>query len=709
MTSDPPADPTPATEPPAPDEQASEAVDQVPQDGDQDTPEQPETAADRTVISDADEGADTPAPDRTVISDAATPSTPPAAPEATIISDTVSSAQATARLVEPGTLINNNYRIVELISAGGMGEVYRAENVFTGDPVAVKVILANLANDESVLDLFRREARVLVQLRDDAIVRYHNFVLDGGLQRYCLIMEFVEGRHLGTRVKQDGPLEEHLVLALTRRLASGLARAHKRGVTHRDLSPDNVILRDDRIDEAVLIDFGIARSTELGDGLAGRFAGKFKYIAPEQLGHWDGAIGPWTDVYGLGLLIAMVTLGKPLDMGDSVVSASSARLAIPPLDGVPHGLFPLLQHMLEPDPSRRPQDMAAVLRILSDPLQLPAQYRLPLWNTPAAPGLASEGGQTTGASLSTRISVAPHSLTGSDLSHESASSSPFASILSGAPEAEIAEVEPQKLRKGLIVGVVAALMVAATAAGWVFLQREEAPVIPPDDEQPQQATLMVPRDATMREGFLADQPMPPCTFATRLTHGANAGQIAVLANGTFDSAPLIEAYERSFDVRPAVIPERATDAQCAVVDFLRDVAGRPVAPPVLTADVTNAQGSFQLRGSVASGASDRNLWLFLVSPAGGVYDLTGQLQQPDAGSTPRFALSIQPESAGDQAATYLLVALTSTAPLASVTAAPAGANSADLLPRVLEELNRNAENPGIDFAVLDVGQQAQPR
>ncbi|MDN3713703.1 hypothetical protein QWZ10_21620 [Paracoccus cavernae] len=101
------------------------------------------------------------------------------------------------------------------------------------------------------------------------------------------------------------------------------------GVTHRDLSPDNVILRENRIDEAVLIDFGIARSTELGDGLNGRFAGKFKYIAPEQLGHGRGEIGPAADVYGLALMIAAALRGMPLDMGNSVVEASEARRRIP--------------------------------------------------------------------------------------------------------------------------------------------------------------------------------------------------------------------------------------------------------------------------------------------------------------------------------------------------------------------------------------------
>ncbi|MDN3713702.1 protein kinase [Paracoccus cavernae] len=107
-----------------------------------------------------------------------------------------------------------------------MGEVYRAENLFTGDPVAVKIILPNLARDESIIDLFRREARILVQMRNDAIVRYHNFVRDRGLNRYCLIMEFVDGQHLWNYVHERGTLDVDQALVLMRRLANGLAEAH---------------------------------------------------------------------------------------------------------------------------------------------------------------------------------------------------------------------------------------------------------------------------------------------------------------------------------------------------------------------------------------------------------------------------------------------------------------------------------------------------
>lgn len=666
--------------------------------------ELPEEAADRTVIADMDDGAEDAAAlppdmegrDRTIIALDDERALPPAA-DPTVVSEQPSAASAPVRLVEPGTLINNNYRIIELISAGGMGEVYRAANVFTGDFVAVKVILGNLANDETVLDMFRREARVLVQLRHDAIVRYHNFVLDGGLQRYCLIMEYVEGRHLGTRVKNYGPLPDQAILALIKRLASGLARAHASGVTHRDLSPDNVILRDDRVEEAVLIDFGIARSTELGDGLAGRFAGKFKYIAPEQLGHWDGVIGPQTDVYGLGLLAAMVARGTPLDMGDSVVSASAARQTIPSLDGLSHRLFPILQHMLEPDPAKRPGDMNAVLRILDDPQQLPAQYRLPLWSSHSAGDSQADGGvsalHTTGAG-----GHQTGNLTSNDLSELTSSHSPFGALTTAqsttqAPPVDIAK--PFSGRMMLLAATTLTAILAASGVWWVT--RDQAAVVTVPPEAPDE-TDMVPRDLATREGFLAQQPLPDCAFALRMNHGAHSGQIVAFGPSAVDMNAVVAAYDTTFGVSPAVVQETVSPQQCAVLDFLHDIAGRPAPSPTLSAGVTVHPTSFQVQGAVQSGdpSGERNLWLFLVSPNGGVYDLTNQLQG-DGGGPRNFGISVQADAdAAAQETSYLMVAVTSANPLASVSAATAGAPSDQLLPRVLAELRQNEDNPALD-------------
>lgn len=612
--------------------------------------------ADRTVIAQA-EPEEKPAPDRTIVE------TGPAKPGA-------------PRLVEPGTLINNNYRILSLVSAGGMGEVYRAENVFTGDPVAVKVILPGLANDESVLDLFRREARVLVQLRDEAIVRYHNFVLDQGLDRYCLIMEFVDGQHLGKRLNEDAPLPEADITALMRRIGAGLHHAHASGVTHRDLSPDNVILRGDRIHEAVLIDFGIARSTELGDGLAGRFAGKFKYIAPEQLGHAGGEIGPRTDVYGMALLVAAVARGRALDMGDSVVSASAARQAIPDLGGISHRLFPLLQHMLEPDPAKRPRDMGAVLRMLDDPSLIPSRYRLPLWSSEgeAAPAAPAEG----------------------------VSDSPFASFTPPpAPEAPAAAPAPARRRTGLLVAAALALAALAGAGGWWALRPGAGP-------EPDPATVVVapvvtglaPRDPSTREGFLAEQPLPACTLAERIATGPNAGLIALVsAQGDIDSAALTEGYERAFGTRPSVLVQQVGTAQCAAVDFLREVLGRPAPAPDLQLETRVLADSVQMQGAVSIG-SGRNLWLFLIAPTGEVYDLTAQLSQGTAGQSD-FGFALSNAGAGAEAAPYILVALESEQPLAQVAAAPSGVAGADILPAVLQELRDAGSAPSVAFRIVD--------
>lgn len=248
-----------------------------------------------------------------------------------------------------GTLINNNYKIEQLISAGGMGEVFRGTNVFSGDAVAIKIVLQSLAHDEKVAALFRREAKVLCQLADQAIVRYYNFVHDAALDRFCLIMEFIDGLPLSDHVKGGGPLTLAEAQRLLKRLALGLERAHKMDVVHRDLSPDNVMLKGGLIDDAVIIDFGIAKSAEMSEAtLFGQMAGKFKYVSPEQLGHFGGAIGPRTDIYGLALLMAAAIRGAPIDMGSSVVEAVNARRVIPDLTGIYPELRPLFASCWNP-------------------------------------------------------------------------------------------------------------------------------------------------------------------------------------------------------------------------------------------------------------------------------------------------------------------------------------------------------------------------
>ena len=142
-----------------------------------------------------------------------------------------------------GTRLNGIYEIEAPIAEGGMGAVYKAHNIQTGDPVAIKVVLGEHAGNEEAMALFRREASMLHTLHHEAIVRYYVFTVDPDLGRAYLAMEFVDGASLSDILEQ-GPLPIGAARHLLVRLAGGLAAAHQRGVVHRDLSPDNVILPD---------------------------------------------------------------------------------------------------------------------------------------------------------------------------------------------------------------------------------------------------------------------------------------------------------------------------------------------------------------------------------------------------------------------------------------------------------------------------------
>lgn len=276
--------------------------------------------------------------------------------------------------VTAGTRIIGTYEIERLINTGGMGEVYRGRNIHNGEAVAIKIVLPHLANDEMIVSLFQKEAKVLGRLFHEAIVRYHVFTNDPEIGRPCIVMEFVEGTSMNEIVKK-GPMPLEDVKVLLRRLAGALDKAHTVGVVHRDLSPDNVILEDGQVSHAKIIDFGIAKSSMKGDAtlLQGQFAGKFSYVAPEQLGAYGGNVDGRTDIYSLGLMMVAVCQGRVLNMGKSIVEAVRARGGVPDLSGVYPELRPLLEHMLEPNPENRPATMAQVARLVDHPDEIPGR------------------------------------------------------------------------------------------------------------------------------------------------------------------------------------------------------------------------------------------------------------------------------------------------------------------------------------------------
>jgi serine/threonine protein kinase len=254
-----------------------------------------------------------------------------------------------------GTQLSGIYELDERIASGGMGEVYRGHNIQTGDKVAIKIVLPEFARDPTILGLFRKEASILNHLSHDAIVRYHVFTVDPGIQRPYLAMEFVDGDALYDIIRR-GPLATEDVRRLSYRLALGLTAVHDAGAVHRDLSPDNIILPGGRVDRAKIIDFGIARSSHVGGEtlIGGKFAGKYNYVSPEQLGLNGGEVSDKSDIYSLGLVIAAALLGKPLEMSGSQLDIVEKRRTVPNLSDIDPTFRHVIEAMLQPDPRDRP-------------------------------------------------------------------------------------------------------------------------------------------------------------------------------------------------------------------------------------------------------------------------------------------------------------------------------------------------------------------
>lgn len=609
--------------------------------------------------------------------------------------ETTPGVQTTA--IGIGTLVNNNYEIREVLKSGGMGEVYRGVEIGTGDPVAIKAILPELAEDEKAGLLFKREARTLRQLADEAIVRYYNYVHDRDLDRYFLVMEFLEGVPLSDHMQAHGPLPVPQVFILLKRLSKGLDKAHAQDVIHRDLSPDNVMLAGGDVSEARLIDFGIAKSNVVKEGtMHGQFAGKFKYVAPEQLGHHGGVITPMTDVYGLALLAAAASMGKALDMGGSIVEAVKAREQIPDLSGVPEPLRPLLSHMLEPEPTHRPASMEVVRQMLEKPNLIPAKYRAGLPPPPPMdmtgrgtlspatppPGLQMPmiGGTTTAAPLpsTTQTTSQPMPLSG--------------------PE-ETGGGGALKLLFAAFVVVSAGVGIIAWQSGMLGSPQTADNAGPLPGQSSQMEGIPAPQSGT-RAGFLAGFDAGECTYLARVSAGQNAGMIEGYSTtgNAFPGLPV--AYEEQFGARPAILPREITVQQCAALEFARAVQGRGREAPQMLFPADRITSGEAIRARI-SGTVGLAVWTALITPAGGVFNLTERVSEPVGGERSlSFGLNL---NEGAEAVPQLVLLVTSDSPLTRAATAADGSSAAELLPLVLEEIagRGGAASASLGYVLLE--------
>ena len=266
-------------------------------------------------------------------------------------------------IFKPGDLLNNTYRIESVLGRGGTSEVYKARNEISGRFVAIKALKAEFSGDEGYLTLMRREEEIR-EIRHDAVVRYseNHRTPDGHIY---LVMDYVQGPDLNALLRAGG-LPATDLLAVATRVAEGLRVAHGRNIVHRDLSPDNIILRDGKPEQAVIIDFGIAKDTNPGaETIVGNeFAGKYAYAAPEQLaGNTDAR----SDIYALGALLLATFRGAKPDIGNNPMEVLKRKGE--PLDtqGVPEPLKSVIDKMTRPLPAERYQSAQQLLAALGAP------------------------------------------------------------------------------------------------------------------------------------------------------------------------------------------------------------------------------------------------------------------------------------------------------------------------------------------------------
>ncbi|MGQ0799843.1 MAG: serine/threonine-protein kinase [Pseudomarimonas sp.] len=261
----------------------------------------------------------------------------------------------------PGTVLAGRYRLVALLGRGGMGEVYRADDLRLGQTVALKFLPAAFVADSEMRERFIAEVRIGRQVSHPNVCRLHDLVeIDG---HFCLSMEYVDGEDLSALLARIGRLPADKAMEITRDLCAGLAAAHDKGVIHRDLKPANVMI--DGKGRARIADFGIAA---LADSIDAELrAGTPAYMAPELAEGHPASVR--SDLYALGLVLQEICTGQrgqPGRAADSSTPAVSNGWA-----DVPLGLQQAIQRCLQRDPQARPASALAVMAGLpgGDPLQ----------------------------------------------------------------------------------------------------------------------------------------------------------------------------------------------------------------------------------------------------------------------------------------------------------------------------------------------------
>lgn len=270
-----------------------------------------------------------------------------------------------------GTVLASRYRIIGLVGKGGMGEVYKAEDLELEQMVALKFLPQDLSSNDELLRRFRGEVRNARQVSHRNVCRVFDIGETEGL--YYITMEYVDGDDLSMLLRRIGRLPSDKAVEISREICVGLAAIHKAGILHRDLKPANIII--DSKGEARITDFGIAAVEAEIQGDESR-VGTPAYMSPEQI---DGLeVTQRSDIYSLGLVLYEIFTGKPAFEGESVHELRVKHATTSPkhpseiVAGIDPIVEKLIDRCLEKSPGDRPESAMRVAMSLpgGDPLQV---------------------------------------------------------------------------------------------------------------------------------------------------------------------------------------------------------------------------------------------------------------------------------------------------------------------------------------------------
>jgi len=288
--------------------------------------------------------------------------------------------------------LGDRYRIISLLGAGGMGEVYRATDLRLGQPVALKFLPEETAADPKTLARFHTEVRIARQVAHPNVCRVYDIGEVEGLP--YISMEYVDGEDLHSLLRRIGRLPSDKALDIARRLCAGLAAAHDKGVLHRDLKPANIMI--DGRGHVLITDFGLAGIMGQIEGVEAR-NGTPGYMAPEQLSGTE--VSAQSDIYALGVVLYEMFTGKrPFNASTRAELIRLAEEGMPPaprsiVKDIDPAVEGVILRCLSPDPRNRPSSALAVSRSLpgGDPLAA----ALAAGETPS-PEMVAASGQNVG-------------------------------------------------------------------------------------------------------------------------------------------------------------------------------------------------------------------------------------------------------------------------------------------------------------------------